>query len=116
MGADQLFDGVRGTITAENGSTWTVNPNNGTVDTVTITPRRNSAQDARALPRSSSRVCSAVQVSGTANSNTITANRSTATRPKTSASTAPTAPPSVIGVYGAEITASLQPGKPSRLW
>lgn len=83
-----------GQITAENGSTWTVNARNGTQYTVTITPQtqfgtRRTPSTAQHFP-----VGSTVHVSGTANGNTITARRIIAIRPPHPASTAPTSPPS----------------------
>jgi hypothetical protein len=86
--------GLIGQITAENGSTWTINARSGTQYTVTITPQtqfgtRRTPGTAQQFP-----VGSTVHVSGTANGNTITASRITATRPRHPASTAPTAPPS----------------------
>ena len=85
--------GLIGQITAENGSTWTINARNGTQYTVTITPQtqfgtRRRPGTAQQLP-----VGSTVHVRGTANGNTITANRITATRPRHPASTAPISPP-----------------------
>ena len=83
-----------GQITAENGSTWTVNARNGTQYTVTITPQtqfgtRRTPSTAQQFP-----VGSTVHVSGTANGNTITARRIIAIRPRHPASMAPTSPPS----------------------
>jgi Domain of unknown function (DUF5666) len=86
--------GLIGQITAENGSTWTVNARNGTQYTVTITPQtqfgtKRAPGTAQQFP-----VGSTVHVSGTANGNTITASRITATGMRHPASTAPTSPPS----------------------
>ena len=82
--------GLIGQITAENGSTWTINARNGTQYTVTITPQtqfgtRRRPGTAQQLP-----VGSTVHVRGTANGNTITANRITPTRPR---HPAPISPP-----------------------
>jgi hypothetical protein len=85
---------VIGTITAENGSTWTVNARNGTTYIVTITPQtqfgtRNTPGTAQQFP-----VGSTVRISGATNGNTITANRVMAARARSSTSTPPTSPPS----------------------
>jgi len=86
--------GLIGQITAENGSTWTINARNGTQHTVTITPQtqfgtKRTPGTAQQFP-----VGSTVHVSGTANGNTVTASRITATRPRHPASATPTSPPS----------------------
>lgn len=86
--------GLIGQITAENGSTWTINARNGTQHTVTITPQtqfgtKRTPGTAQQFP-----VGSTVHVSGTANGNAVTASRITATRPRHPASTTPTSPPS----------------------
>jgi hypothetical protein len=85
--------GLIGQITAENGSTWTINARNGTQHTVAITPQtqfgtKRTPGTAQQFP-----VGSTVHVSGTANGNTVTASRITATRSRHLASTTPTSPP-----------------------
>jgi hypothetical protein len=86
--------GVIGQITAENGSTWTVNARNGTSYTVTITPQTQFGT--RRIPSTAQQfpVGSTVRVSGTTNGTTITASRITTTRSRHPANTAPTSPPS----------------------
>lgn len=86
--------GIIGQITTENGSTWAVSARNGTPYTVTITPQtqfgtRRTPGTVQQFP-----VGSTVHVSGTANGNTITASRITATRPRHPAGTTPTSQPS----------------------
>lgn len=83
-----------GQITAENGSTWTVNARNGTQYTVTITPQTQSGTKRTPGTAQQFPVGSTVHVRGTANGNTITASRITATGMRHPASTAPTSPPS----------------------
>jgi hypothetical protein len=85
--------GLFGQITAENGSTWTINARNGTQHTVTITPQTQFGTRRRPGTAQQFLVGSTVHVSGTANGSTITANRITATRPRHPASTAPISPP-----------------------
>jgi hypothetical protein len=86
--------GVIGQITAENGSTWTVNARNGTPYTVTITAQKQFGTKRTPGTAQQFPVGSTVRVSGTANGTTITASRITATRPRPPASTATTSPPS----------------------
>jgi hypothetical protein len=82
------------TITAENGSTWTVNASNGAACTVTITSQtqfgtRRAPGTAQEFP-----VGSTVHVSGITNGNTVAASRITATRPTNSTRSPPPAAPS----------------------
>jgi uncharacterized protein DUF5666 len=85
--------GLIGQITAENGSTWTINARSGTQYTVTITPQTQFGT--RRMPGTAQQfpVGSTVRVRGTANGSTVTANRITATTPRHPANTAPSSPP-----------------------
>ncbi len=86
--------GLIGQITAESGSTWSVNARNGTQYTVTITPQTQFGTRRRPGTAQQFPVGSTVHVSGTTNGNTVTANRITATRLRHPASTTPVSPPS----------------------
>ena len=91
--------GVRGQVTAENGSTWTVTNAKGKAFTVNITPQTTFGTKKAPAAQAQFAVGSQVRVAGTASGTTITATRVAAAKPPGGAP-APASPAPAAAVPG----------------